>query len=236
MKCFAGIDISFFEDTGRTVLDYGSGAGRFSIFLIKKGFFVTALDIDINSKKKILLQLNEDEKKRFKFIHLVGDDSIDNYQNKFDYIICREVLEHIKDYKQTVSLFQSLLNKNGLCIISVPTFYTEKYFSFWDSSWFKKCEHLNVFKSKDIKSLVDSNNLRLEKTTSHSFNRTLFWSIVSPFRVNHKMGKIYNKNKFIKFAEYFSNAVCSFRAINKLGNYIAPKSRVFYLRQNQHES
>lgn len=41
----------------------------------------------------------------------------------------------------------------------------------------------------------------------------------------------YTKNRIIKLVEYFSNAVCLIKIVNKIGYYIMPKSRVFYLRQ-----
>ncbi len=233
MKYFAGINISFLNDADQNshLLDYGSGDGRASVFFLKKGLKVTSVDIDSNSETKILSKLSESEKKRFSFVLIKEQDSLINYSNKFDYIICREVLEHIKDYKNTVELFKNILKLNGICIISVPTFITEKYFSFWDPKWFDKCEHVNLFKKRDIINLAQKNSFELEKNTTHSFRRTIFWGMVAPFKVKHKMGKIVNKNKWIKAVEYFSNAVCSFSPIENLGNLILPKSRVFYLRR-----
>lgn len=234
MEYFAGINLSYFNFGGH-LLDYGSGDGLVSAFFIKKGFYVTSVDIDYDAKNKILSQLTEEEKGRFSFIHLKEKDSLSNYSHKFDYIICREVLEHIKDYHFVIELFNDLLNKSGLCVISVPTYFTEKLFSFFDPKWFEKCEHVNVFKKKDIINLAKSNKFNLEKITNHSFNRTLFWALVVPFRPKHDMGRILNKNKIIKFLEYFSYGVCSFKIIDKIGNLIAPKSRVFYLRQSKNE-
>lgn len=202
MKYFAGIDVSFIKNKDETIhlLDYGSGDGRISIFFIKQGFKVTSVDIDPNSETKIISQLTDNEKRRFNFILVKEDDSFNNYKVKFDYIICREVLEHIVDYSDVVRLFSNLLNSNGTCIISVPTYFSEKIFSFIDPSWLKKCEHVNLFRNKDILNLANSNNLKLEKITSHSFSRTLFWSMVNLFRPEHRMGKILKKTRWIKFA------------------------------------
>ncbi len=232
MKFLSGIDISFIKNVDKTtrLLDYGSGDGRLSVFFLKNGFNVTSVDIDPNSETKILSQLTDSEKKKFSFILIKEYDSLLNYSNKFDYIICREVLEHIKYYKNTVELFERLLKSNGSCIISVPSYITEKYFSFWDSDWFNKCEHVNVFKKIDIINLAKKNSFELEKITTHSFRRTIFWGIVAPFKVKHKMGKIDNKNKLIKFAEFVSNAICYFGPIERFGNFILPKIRVYYLR------
>lgn len=230
MKNFANIDLSFLKNNHK-ILDYGCGDGRLYVYLLKRGFSVTALDIDLNSRNKILSQLTVVEKSKFNFIHLKEPDSLLNYENKFDCIVCREVLEHIKNYSAIVNIFKNILNPNGMCVISVPTYFSEKIFSFFDSNWLKKCEHVNVFKKKDIINLAYSNNLILDKTSKHSFNRTVFWTIVSPFKVDHNMGKIITKNKWIKFVDYFSYGICKFKFIDKVGNFIAPKSRVFYLRQ-----
>lgn len=233
MKMFSGIDLYFIANKKETkILDYGSGDGAFSVFLIKNGFNVTAVDIDLSSRNKIISQLTSLEQARFKFMLLAGQDNLSNYLQKFDYIVCREVLEHIKDYKNVINIFSNILEPSGYCVISVSTYFTEKYFSFWDKNWFNKCEHVNIFKKRDILDLAKINNLKIDKITSHSFNRTIFWSIVAPFRVEHKMGKIINKNKYINIAEYFSNIICKLKFIDKLGNIILPKSRVFYLRKN----
>jgi 2-polyprenyl-3-methyl-5-hydroxy-6-metoxy-1,4-benzoquinol methylase len=233
---FSGIDLYFLENKNNlNILDYGSGDGAFSVFLIKNGFNVTAIDIDLESKNKINLQLTTEEQARFKFILLTGQDNLSNYSQKFDVIICREVLEHIKDYKNIVNIFGNILKDNGCCVISVPTYFTEKYFAFWDKAWAQKCQHVNIFNKIDILNLAKINNLKIDKITQHSFNRTIFWSLVTPFRVHHKMGKIINKNKIIKFSEYFSNIICKIKFIDKLGNIILPKSRVFYLRKSSNE-
>jgi len=232
MNNFAGIDLYFLENKKNIrILDYGCGNGEFSVFLIKNGFDITAVDIDPESKNKIILQLTQQEQLRFKFMHLVGQDSLNNYSQKFDVIICREVLEHIKDYKNIVNIFSNILNDTGYCIISVPTFFTEKYFGFCDKNWAQKCEHVNIFKKRDILNLAKLNNFEIDHISTHSFRRTIFWSLVAPFKVDHKMGKILNKNKFINFAEYFSNALCNIKFIDKLGNKILPKSSVYYLRR-----
>ncbi|MBU4269316.1 class I SAM-dependent methyltransferase [Candidatus Dependentiae bacterium] len=232
MNNFAGIDLFFLKNIKNAhILDYGCGDGAFSVFLIKNGFNVMAVDINPESEHKISAALNSEEKSRFKFMLLIGQDNLNNYSQKFDYIICREVLEHIKDYENIINIFSNIIKSSGVCIISVPTFLTEKYFAFWDKNWFAKCEHVNIFKKKDILNLAKLNNFEVARISSHSFNRTIFWSLVVPFKIEHRMGKILNKNRFINFTEYLSNAICSFKFIDKLGNKILPKSKVYYFKK-----
>ncbi len=205
MKAIGGIEFSFLGKNleNKKLLDFGSGDGNYSVFFLKQKMNVTSIDINPESEKLILNLLSSKEKERFNFYCFnAEEDSLKNYNLKFDYIICREVLEHIKNYKKTIEEFETLLNPGGILVISVPTSFTEKYFHFWDPRWLCKCGHLNIFKKKEILSLAKKNKFTLLKLGKHSFRRTIFWSIVTPFRINHDMGKILNHYKLARVASF----------------------------------
>ncbi len=173
----------------------------------------------------------EDEKSRFQFEHVNIETQSLSPDKKYDYILCREVLEHVKDYKTVIKKFSDLLNPGGVLVLSIPTSFTEKYFHFWDKQWFKKCGHVNVFKKRKIINLFNTQNFSVLKIGKHSFRRTIFWSIVTPFKVNHDMGKIVSHKKISKMARFISDVVCYFSFVEKIGNYVLPKSNVFYFQK-----
>jgi 2-polyprenyl-3-methyl-5-hydroxy-6-metoxy-1,4-benzoquinol methylase len=233
MYLIGGIDLSFFKKEGKkkSLLDFGSGNGKYAVFFIKKGFDVVAVDINPDSETCIKNQLRDDEKKKITFFRLDAEKDGLQFDRQFDYIICREVLEHIKNYEKVLQDFYRLLKPGGMLILSVPTSFTERYFYFWDKKWLKKCGHVNIFKRKEIIEMCKKYNLDFIKLGKHSFRRTIFWSLVTPFKINHDMGKISSHYKLAKCARFVSDCICYFRYFEKIGNYLLPKSNVFYFKK-----
>ena len=234
MEKIGGINVSLIEKKclQKTLLDYGSGDGMYSVFFLKRGFNVISVDINPDSEINILNQLSEEEKKRFKFYCLDAErDAFPEELLQVDCILCREVLEHIKGYKSLINNFHKSLNKDGILVVSVPNSITEKYFSFWDPNWLAKCQHVNVFTQKYLINFFERNRFKIIMKSSHSFRRTIFWSLAAPFRIKHDMGKALSHKRLVKFANFVSNCVCYFKPIETFGNYIIPKSRIFYLKK-----
>ena len=100
----------------KKILDLGCGGGILAETLAEEGANILAIDL---SKKLI-----NEAKKRAKFKKLKIDykcQSIKNLENsgaKFDIILCLEVVEHIKDYKNFVELALKCLKKDGIIIFS----------------------------------------------------------------------------------------------------------------------
>lgn len=234
MQKIGGIEISLLGQNlqNKKLLDYGAGNGDYSVFFLKKGLHVTAVDINPESEKLINSKLSQEEKNSFNFFCLNADSDFLNIQQKFDYIICREVLEHIKNYEKVIKEFKELLNPDGVLVLSVPTSFTEKYFYFWDSGWLKKCGHINIFRKKDILALAKNNQFELVKVGKHSFRRTIFWSLVVPFKIKHDMGKVLSHHKLARVASFISDVICYFKFVENLGDKILPKSNVFYFKKS----
>ncbi|MFC1894508.1 class I SAM-dependent methyltransferase [Candidatus Dependentiae bacterium] len=231
-----GIDFDFLKNNKRvSVLDYGCENGQYSIFLLKNGYKVVGIDINPESEKKVRSKLTIKENKRFSFYCLNAEKDVLSLGEKFDCVLCRETLEHVKNYEKLIREFYFMLKIDGYLLISVPTFFTEKYFRFWDSLWLKKCGHVNVFKKNQLLKLARKYRFYPAKIDKHSFRRTLFWSMVTPFKIDHDMGKILNYKKLAKIALFISDCFCYFRFVEKIGNKVLPKSYVFYLKKKSDE-
>lgn len=103
---------------GGKILDFGCGTGLLSYILAKGSFRVTANDIEFGPlnlvKEKIRFQDN------IEFIE--GDLIKQNLkENTFDLIIALDVLEHIDNLKDYISLFQRILKPGGIILVSGPT-------------------------------------------------------------------------------------------------------------------
>lgn len=108
------------------VLDAGSGSGWLSLRLAQRGFDVVGIDNApgfINYASSKAKQLGVFKKAKFK---LEDVRSLGFHDGSFDVIICTEVLEHLKDDKETVIQLKRVLKKGGICIVTVPA-----YMKYW---------------------------------------------------------------------------------------------------------
>ncbi|MFC1808255.1 class I SAM-dependent methyltransferase [Candidatus Omnitrophota bacterium] len=118
------------------VLDVGCGRGEDPPFMI-------------NARRIIGYDLDAEILKHYKEINntdaIAGDGMIMPFcDNSVDSISCIDVLEHIPDYKKTISEAYRVLKKGGLLVISVPT----------DPSLFtskdEEIGHLRLFDRKEL--------------------------------------------------------------------------------------
>ncbi len=103
-----------------SVLDLGSGVGRHSLFLAKKGFKVTAVD----NKSEFIAALKELARLQKLPIQLVKDD-VTTYlpKKRFDVLISTMVLHFIptKTQMKMIAIMQKHTSKNGLNVLSSYT-------------------------------------------------------------------------------------------------------------------
>ena len=108
------------------ILEIGAGTGAFANAMQQKGWNVTALEPDENTRKRA----NETYG-----IQLLPIESIHNLRDQtFDVITLWHVLEHVHDLNGYFESFKKLLKPNGRLIIAVPNytcFDARFYKSFW---------------------------------------------------------------------------------------------------------
>ncbi len=101
-----------------TILDAGCGSGDYSVRLVKRGFFVLAIDISEN-----VLEIAEQKYKTAGLtdkIKLQRENilSLSFPDRTFDYILCWGVLMHIPDVEKAISELDRVLKQGGLLVIS----------------------------------------------------------------------------------------------------------------------
>jgi SAM-dependent methyltransferase len=57
------------------------------------------------------------------FGHPIIDVTKMKYKDKFDVVLCLNVLEHVYDFQKAIDNMHSALKKDGLLIVAVPAFY-----------------------------------------------------------------------------------------------------------------
>lgn len=111
--------INKFLISRRKILDIGCGAGTISLYLASKGHHVLGIDISqsaVNAANKSakILRLKNISFERMNFPYELPTD-------KYDFIICSEVIEHIQDDNLALKKIFSLLKRGGVAFISTPS-------------------------------------------------------------------------------------------------------------------
>lgn len=103
-----------------TVLDAGCGLGLYSFYLAKRNPHVNIDACDIDSKlietgKKILKDLNLNNVNIFQL-----DISLLSEINKYDLIICMDVLDQIENDQNVIEKFYRALKEGGILYLTIP--------------------------------------------------------------------------------------------------------------------
>lgn len=106
---------------GNNILDVGCSSGIFSILMAREGKKVIGLDVEkeaIDKANVIKREENDNVQNNVKFMNVSFSDFSDH--NKYDTIIMSEVLEHLFYPRVMLEKAVSLLDDDGVIIITVP--------------------------------------------------------------------------------------------------------------------
>lgn len=95
----------------KLILEIGSGK------IEKKKYFYSFSDSFDKSNKFIKSDVNPN------FGHKIINIETMNIENKYDVILCLNVLEHVYNFSGSISNLHRALKKNGVLIVSVPYMY-----------------------------------------------------------------------------------------------------------------
>lgn len=105
------------EINKKNIIDIGCGGGILSEKLAMHGGITTGLD-----KSKNLINIAKTRNKHFALKIKYINTNIETYLKKnnstFDIIICMELIEHIEKKDDLLKIIHTLINKNGIIIIS----------------------------------------------------------------------------------------------------------------------
>lgn len=147
------------------ILDVGCGIGNFTNELLKygevyaidiKGIYLEKTKIATGGKAKV--GFGDIEKGRFFFKN-----------ERFDSIVCLNVLEHIKSDKKALNYLSKLLNPNGHLIIIVPS-HPELYGEFD-----KSIDHFRRYQKDQLKREIQNLGLKIIYAKRINFLGALGW-------------------------------------------------------------
>lgn len=145
----------------KEMLDAGCGSGIYSFSLSNKFQHIEAIDIE-NKKISYAKKINPFSNISFKQRDLTN---LKYKNNKFDLVICSDVLEHTKEDKKAFSEIARVLKKGGTLLLTLP------YNSKKNKKVYKRYGHERAgYTEKGIKKLCAKNNLTLIKSEGYSFS------------------------------------------------------------------
>ena len=98
---------------GKTCLEIGCGSGQITKYLVKYFEEVSVIDIESKHINNLPNYKNVVDKK-------IGKFEKSNYDNTYDYIVCTNIVEHIKDLDSFFEILKTVCNKKTIIFISVP--------------------------------------------------------------------------------------------------------------------
>lgn len=229
------INYNYILGNNLNILDYGCGSGANVIPLLNMGHIVTGIDIDPMCEFTIKNRLDKEAINRFRFILNSNNKNIYANSEIYDVILCTETLEHIINYTEIIKYLKSVLKRNGLLIISVPTHFSENIFSFFDKNWLHDSKHVNVFDEASFIDIFISFDFKLQRKERRGGDWFLTWVIYKIFFIRHNMGVPIGKNSLQKIIMEITprliNIIRYLKPIHRLIDYIIPKSIVLYFNK-----
>lgn len=125
----------------KEALDIGSNLGYFSVFLKDRGYNVSGIEPDkflLEESKKII------KKEGYKDIEIIHGfcENLPFQNEKFDLVLCCEVLEYTSDKLKSLKEIKRILKKEGKAIITMPNvisyyFFRKALFEIIKGNWNK---------------------------------------------------------------------------------------------------
>lgn len=144
----------------KNILDIGCGGGILTEKLARHGGNITAIDKSKELIKIAKSRLNSSYD--ITYINIDTTEFLKKNTEKFDIILCMELLEHIKNKNQVIDLIKHIMNKNCFLIISslnknLITYIKIIFFAEYVIKKMPKNTHTfeNFIKIRDINSYID---------------------------------------------------------------------------------
>ncbi len=225
--------------SGMTVLDVGCGQGRHSLEFLRQGCTVLALDMNVSDllyTRYVLHAIAPEGSPSFtpeaaeRCLVVQGDAlRLPFPGDRFDRIICSEVLEHVRDPHQAAAELARILTPGGLLAVSVPTPFTEWAYRFGSDDYFNSPGgHVRIFTPQRLQRLLTAQGLQvLELSLAHAFH-SLYWWLRCVSGLHQESHPVIRHAKKILTHVLFSPLLSR---TERLFDYLCPKSMVLYARK-----
>lgn len=146
-----------------SILDIGCGAGTLCLYLANKQYQTLGVDISqkaINQCQMSARALGLQKKARF----VSGNFLTKKFFQKFDLVIFTEVIEHLENDKLALKKIHSLLNKNGVLILSTPSQNAPLYKLGLLKKFDREVGHLRRYKMEELTQIIKDQGFKIVDT------------------------------------------------------------------------
>ena len=172
------------------ILDIGCGGGLLSEPMNKLGASVTGIDA---SKTNINIAKIHSKKNKLKINYICASPENLKMNKKFDIILNMEIIEHVEDVNYFINKSSQFLKKNGLMYVATLNKTLKSYlFAIIGAEYILRWlpigthEWEKFVKPEDLKNILESNNLFLNKLDGIHFNLIKDeWNISKDTSVNY---------------------------------------------------
>ena len=179
------------------ILYIGCGEGFAARYFIKQGYEYYGTDFSsdgiTNHQKKFLKKIN------FLQCDIVNDDFFSD--KKFDLIICKNVAEHVINYRKLLKNINKKLNKNGILAVIVPNEFNKIHMEYMRKNKIKNLENMPFYFPPDHIRYFNPQSLKksIEKNTNIKIQSLMTTFPIELFMLN-KNTDYYKNKKFGKSA------------------------------------
>ena len=159
-------------------------------------------------------------------------------QEKYDIILCTEVLEHVHNNNELLKEMNNRLTSDGFLFVSVPNKYIDKFLMKFDKTYMHTNDnskgHVNFYNKKTFKNLLQNSNFKIFslKGIASEFLPFHLMLTISKIKVDDDTGEIIEQNSlYVKFGGFLMKLLVLSR-LNKLLNHFLPRCYLAIVKNN----
>lgn len=179
-------------------LDAGCGIGLYAFEMAKNGHHVTGIDLE---KEKIDVARGISQRINANINFMQGDLTNLRISEKFDLILCSEVIEHIVEDYKVIENLSKIMNRGARLIITVPRISSES----WKINHQKFGHVRQGYREEELRQMLEKYGLRVTRIVLFDSPLATF-----AFRINEKLydkkvllGVLFYPLYFLTFFNYF---------------------------------
>lgn len=193
-----------FVDIEKKVLDIGCGTCGLTLAMLKRDLDVTSIDTSIDMIEMAKRFVKSKGFNTDKILNKDISSFLEDNKEKFDQIVCLDVIEHIEDDEKALYEINLLLKPNGRLILTVPAIqylYGEKD---------KEIGHYRRYERKDLVVKLKKAGFTVKNIRFWNFLGvliTFFFNKILHKRINENFRAMGDRSLKIKFLKFFFNKV-----------------------------